>query len=186
MWIALTLILVVTILHYFLGAKLFMLPKNPEYYRNVKNINTIHKPEIAPDPQYILLLTLVAGIAMGLFIALVDRYHLGDWYNVIFILLITCLYGVEISRRIRLTDNSLVLEKALSKTKEIPLDDIEGMYLYSYGKKFMKRHSFTTKLVVATDKEKIKFTISSLNNKAILNMMKNNFGIENYKMYIVK
>lgn len=184
MWIVFLLILVVTILQYFLGAKLYMLPKNEGYYHNVKNINTIHNPEIAPEPRYILLLTVIAGSAIGLFAALVERYHYNTWYTFLFIVLVTCLYGIEISRRIRLTDHTLVLERAFAKTKEIPFDEIQGMYIYSYEKRFMKGHAFTTKLVVVTAKEKIKFTISSLNHKAVLHMMKDNFGVEEYKMFI--
>jgi hypothetical protein len=64
---------------------------------------------------------------------------------------------------------------------------ITGMYIYSYNKKFLKNHAYTTKLVVVEDSgKKHKFSLSSLDNKAVLNLMKDTFGVTNNKMYIAK
>ena len=61
------------------------------------------------------------------------------------------------------------------------------MYLYSWNKKFLKKHALTTKLVITTNSDKkYKFVISSLDNKAVLNLLKENFGVINNKMYIGK
>ena len=54
-------------------------------------------------------------------------------------------------------------------------------------KRFLKNHAHTTKLVVSTRTDKTyKFVLSSLNYKAVLNMMKENFGITDYKIYMTK
>ena len=186
MLIVLIISIIVIVTNYILGAKLFEWPRNKEYYNNVKNINTIRKPEIAPEPQYVLLLTVFTGILIGIFITFTELTYNSGWYSTIFSIIIIFLYYIEISRRITLTDNSLIFSKAFSKTKVIDIDDIRGAYIYSYNKKFMKGHAFTTKLVIVTTKEKTKFTISSLNNQAILNLIKNNFGVTDYKIYIAK
>jgi hypothetical protein len=47
------------------------------------------------------------------------------------------------------------------------------MYIYSYTKKFLKKRALTTKLIVVTKTDKFyKFVLSSLDNKAVLNMIK--------------
>lgn len=184
MWLVLVLIVILIVLNYFFGARLYTWPQNKEYYKNVKIINTQRTPEIAPDPIYVLALSLAVGASIGLFCALVEFTNQSIWYSVIFSGIIFVLYWIEISRRIKVTDNTLVLSKAFSKTREIPLDEITGIYIYSYNKKFMKGHAFTTKLVLITKNEKMKFTMSSLNNKAVLNMIKNNFGVTDYKIFV--
>ena len=184
MWLVLVLVVILIMLNYFLGAKLYTWPQNKEYYKNVRMINTQRTPEIAPDPTYVLTLTLAVGVSIGLFGALVKLTSQSLWYSIIFSVMLFVLYWIDISRRVKVDENALILSKAFSKTKEISLDEITGIYIYSYNKKFMKNHAFTTKLVVITKNEKTKFTISSLNNKAVLNMIKNNFGVTDYKIFI--
>ena len=70
---------------------------------------------------------------------------------------------------------------------ELDATKIRGMYIYSYNKKFLKSHAYTTKLVITdTDNHITKYTLSSLDNKAVLNMMKESFGVNSYKMFISK
>lgn len=184
MIVVLVLIATIIFLNYFLGYKLYKEPKKDEFFHNVKNINTIKMPEIAPDPQYILLITILSGVLIGLFISFTEKINQSSFYSFVFTITIGILYLIEISRRVRLTDESLSLSRLFAKTKEIPLNDINGMYIFSPNKKFMNGHSFTTKLVVCTHNNNIRFTISSLNKKAIINMMKNNFGISDYKIFV--
>lgn len=101
-------------------------------------------------------------------------------------LLLFVLYLIEISRKILLTSDSLEFERMFFRTKKIPLDKIDGMYIYSYNKKFLNKNAFTTKLVVVNGNNKYKFTLSGISPKVVLNMMKDNFGISDYKMYIKK
>ncbi|MBQ9267798.1 MAG: hypothetical protein IJ217_05960 [Clostridia bacterium] len=184
MWVVLGITVGVIFVNYFLGAKLYQRPRNDAYRHNVGNINTIKMPEIAPDPQYILLLTFFTGILIGLFIALVNKSGNSYLYSVVFSVIIGVLYWIEISRRVKITEYSLVLSKALAKSIEIPLNEILGIYIYSPHKKFMDGHMLTTKLVVVTRDKETKFTISSLNKKAVLNIIKNNFGVTDYKIFI--
>ena len=49
----------------------------------------------------------------------------------------------------------------------------------------MNNHAYTVKLVVAqTSKKLTKFALSSIDNRAIMNMIKDNFGVKKNKMYI--
>ena len=49
----------------------------------------------------------------------------------------------------------------------------------------MNNHAYTVKLVVAqTSKKPTKFALSSIDNRAIMNMIKDNFGVKKNKMYI--
>ena len=182
--IALLLAAVALAVNYFLSYKLYKEPENKSYFNNVKNVNTIKMPEIAPGPKYILYVTLLCGIAMGLFLSLVDLTNEKGIYGFIFVVMVSVIYIIEISRRIKITENSLALSRAFAKTKEIPLEEIKGIYIYSFFKRFMKKHALTTKLVVVTKDKKIKFTISSLSKPAVLNIIKNNFGVTDNKIYV--
>ena len=86
-----------------------------------------------------------------------------------------------------LKEDKLILSKAFSKKVELYGNQIKGIYIYSFNKKFLKKRALTTKLVVVTKTDKFyKFTLSSIDNKAVLNMIKENFGVTEYKMYIGK
>ena len=102
------------------------------------------------------------------------------------VIVLFVLYLVEITRKIVLTDENLVFERMFFKTKKISLDKIDGMYVYSFNKRFMNKNAFTTKLVVATGNSKYKFTLSGIDTRAVLNMMKENFGVNENKMFIAQ
>ena len=102
------------------------------------------------------------------------------------VLVLFILYLVEITRKIVLTEENLTFERMFFRTKRIPLDQIDGLYVYSFNKKFLNKNAFTTKLVVATGNTKYKFTLSGIDTRAVLNMMKENFGINENKMYIAQ
>lgn len=105
------------------------------------------------------------------------------WGTVIVLL---ALYLIEITRKIAITDEYLEFERIFFITKKIPLDQIDGMYIYSFNKRFLNKNAFTTKLVVANGQSRYKFTISGIDTRAVLNMMKENFGINENKMYIAR
>ena len=184
MLIVIILAIVIVFINYFLGYKLYKEPNNKAYFNNVKNINTIKMPEVAPGPKYVLSITLLCGISLGMFIALSNKIGGKIIYNYAFVFLIGIIYIIEISRRIKITENALVLSSAFTKAKEIPLEEISGIYIYSFSKRFMKKHALTTKLIVVTKDKKIKFTISSLSKPAILNIIKNNFGVTDNKIFV--
>ena len=94
---------------------------------------------------------------------------------------------MEITKRISIREGVITLSGFLLKTKQIDISRITGMYIYSYNRKFMKGHAYTVKLVIVDDSGKrTKYTLSSIDNRAVTNMMKENFGIEKNKMYIAK
>lgn len=101
-------------------------------------------------------------------------------------LLIIC-YVIEISRSINIENNKIILKKAFAKKIELYGTSVKGMYIYSYNKNFLKKHALTTKLIITTnDNMKYKFVLGSLNYKAVLNLMKECFGITEYKIYLEK
>ena len=142
---------------------------------------------IQADPNYIVKISVLTGIVIGLYMAYAALYD-ASWIVIFGMsLILLVIYLMELTRTITLTDNALVFSRFLSHKKEIDLADIAGMYIYSFNKKFLSQHAYTTKLVVTKkDGKKIKFTLSSLDNRAVLNMMKENFGINNCKMYVAK
>lgn len=184
MWIVLTIIAIVIILNYYLGIKLFAYPQNENFYENVENITIEREKELAPSPKYIIPITILSGILIGIFHMLTALMKENHIYSIIFSIIILTFYTIEISRRITLDEKYLTLSKFFSPTIKIPLSTISGIYIYSYNKKFSNKHAFTTKLVVITPQKKYKFTISSLESKAVLSMIKNNFGVTKNKMYI--
>lgn len=172
--------------NYFLGAKLYMLPKNDAYFNNVNEININNFKDIMPSPKYVITITILNAILIGLFYALCETAKVSGWIPTVYALVLLFLYLIEISRSISINENTIILSRLFRKDITIPIATIDGMYIYSYNKKFLKKHALTTKLVVVARNKKYKFTISSLENRAILNMMKNNFGITEHKMFIAK
>lgn len=189
MWM-ISLILIVTLVlivaNYYLGAKLYMVPQNPNYFSNVKEININNLKDINPAPKYVLTITLLNALLIGMFYAVCDISGTNGWIPLTYATVIVLLYVIELSRSISINDNTLILSRFLKRDIIIPLATIEGMYIYSFNKRFLKKHALTTKLVVTASGKRYKFTISSLENKAILNMMKNSFGITENKMFIAK
>ncbi len=177
---------ILTAVNYYLGARLYMLPKNTAYYNNVKEINISNFKDIIPSPKYVITITILSAIVIGAFFAICSAKQVSFWIPTIYALVLLVLYIIEISRSISLNENTIILSRFFRKDIIIPIVTISGMYIYSYNKRFMKKHALTTKLVVVAGNKKYKYTISSLENKAILNMMKNSFGITENKMFIAK
>ena len=178
--------LAIVIVNCFLGMKLYMEPKNSSYYRNVTEVNIDRDKDIRPSPKYVITLTLINGIVIGIFYALCSIYAMPALIPFIYASILIVLYVIELSRSISINENTIILSRMFMQDIAIPLAIIEGMYIYSYNKKFLKKHALTTKLVISASGKLYKYTISSLENKVILNMMKNNFGVSEYKMFIAK
>lgn len=186
MYIVTTIIFVLIFLNYFLGFKLYKEPKNEGYFHNVKQCNITHQKDIMTSPKYVLAISVGLGIFLGVYILLGSvsgTNALVIWGTTLVLFL---LYLVEITRKIVLTEENISFERAFFRTKRIPLQQIDGMYVYSFNKRFLNKNAFTTKLVVATGNTKYKFTLSGIDTRAVLNMMKENFGISENKMYIAQ
>lgn len=186
MYIVTSIIILLIFLNYFLGYKLYNEPKNEGYFSNVKNYNVINRRDIMASPKYVFIISSMLGIFLGIYIVLgkitsTNSYLIGGTTIFLFV-----LYLVDITRKILLTEDGLEFERMFFRTKKIPLDRIDGMYIYSYNKKFLNKNAFTTKLVVVNGNNRYKFTLSGISPKAVLNMMKDNFGISDFKMYISK
>lgn len=177
---------ILVVVNYYLGAKLYMLPKNDAYFNNVKEINVNNFKDITPSPKYVVKITILNAIVIGAFFAICIIKQVNGWLPVIYSLVILGLYVIELSRSISVNENTIILSRLFRKDIVIPIVTISGIYIYSYNKKFLKKHAFTTKLVITASNKIYKYTISSLENKAILNMMKSSFGITEHKMFIAK
>lgn len=187
MYVVSVVIILLIFLNYFLGYKLYSKPKNEAYFNNVKRLDFDKERYIAPNPKYVVTISILIGIAIGLYIALVSYFKINKWFAMIIIVAIFIFYLIEITRKITIKDEKLILSKAFSKKVELYGNQIKGIYIYSFNKKFLKKRALTTKLIVVTKTDKFyKFTLSSIDNKAVLNMIKENFGVTDYKMYIGK
>ena len=174
------------IINYYLGISLYKEPKNDGYFSNVSNYNIINRREIMASPRYVTLLSILLGIFLGVYMFLCQLQEINSLVMWGTMGVLVVLYLVEITRKVSITEDSLQFERIFTPTKKIPLNNIDGMFVYSYNKKFLNKRAFTTKLVVTHGDEKFKFTLSSIDVKAIINMMKDNFGVEEYKMYVHK
>ena len=172
MYVVTALIYILILITYVLANKLYKEPKNSVYYSNVGHYNVIKKREIMASPKYVTTISILLGIFIGIYVVLAKvtsfNYYI-EWGTIIILM---ALYLVEITRKISITDENIELEKLFAPTKKIPLGNVDGMYIYSFNKKFLNKRAFTTKLVIASGEEKYKFTISSIDVKAIMNMMK--------------
>ena len=186
MYIVTVAIFVGILINYLLGFKLYSEPKNEEYFSNVNHYNTINKRELMASPKYVVELSILIGIFIGLYSFLSDLQLINWWLKWFTILVIAVLYLKEITQKISVTEDELVYEKLFSPTKRIQLNSIDGMYIYSFNKRFLNKRALTTKLIVCSGKKKHKLLISAMDVRAILNMMKENFGINEHKMFIDK
>lgn len=184
MYIVTAILFILFVLNYTLGKVLYSEPTSMSYSSNVKQYNTIGNKNIMASPKYVTVLSAFLGIFLGVYCCLgkiLETNALVMWGMVLLLLI---AYLIEITRKITLTDDSLEFERMFCPTKKIPLNKIDGMYIYSYNKKFLNKRALTTKLVVCIGNEKYKFTISSLDVKAVLAMMKDNFGITENKIFV--
>lgn len=187
MYIVSGLIILFIIINFFLEYKLYSEPQNATYFNNVNEYNLERDKYISPRPLYVLLISVLTGITTGLYLAFSKYFEINEWIVFLVTFLIFVSYFIEITRNISIVGGKLTLSKAFAKKIVIDATSIKGMYLYSWNKKFLKKHALTTKVVVATNSnKKYKFTVSSLDSKAILNLMKESFGINNNKMFIGK
>ena len=184
MYIVTAILLILFILNYALGKVLYYEPSNLGYSSNVRNYNIINNRNIMASPKYVIVLSALLGIFLGVYCKLGQVLETNGFVIWGMVLLLLIAYLIEITRKITITDENLELEKMFCTTKKIPLNTIDGIYIYSYNKKFLNKRELTTKLVVCKKKEKYKFTISSLDVKAVLSMMKDNFGITENKIFI--
>ena len=178
------LIIALALTNFILGIKLYEKPKENGYFTNVGKIDFIHDKYIMAEPKYVVTISVITGILIGLYLAYITSLQMSGILFVLTTLLLFYIYLVEITKRITFKEGKLTLSQIFYE-EEIEAPKIKGMYIYSYNKKFLKSHTYTTKLVITTTDDKtIKFTISSLDNRAVLNMMKETFGINSYKMFI--
>lgn len=186
MYVVTFLVFVGIFVNYFLGYKLYKEPSNKSYFSNVNHYNTINKKDIMASPKYIGFLSIMLGLFLGMYLVLCGLVQMNPILKWITIFVLFILYLIEISRKITLDNEVLKLEKLFSPTQKIDLNSIDGMYVYSYNKRFLNKRAFTTKLIVVSGSKKYKFTLSSIDVKAVINMMKDNFGITENKIFVAK
>lgn len=182
---AITYILIIT--NWILGERLYKEPNNRAFFNNVTTMNLAKERYITANPKYILRLSICTGIFMGFYLGLANLEGIESFVTVPTLVTLFGVYLMELTRTISLKEGKLKFSRFLYIPKEFDVMRITGMYIYSYNKKFLKNHAYTTKLVIVEDNgKKHKFSLSSLDNKAVLNLMKDTFGVTNNKMYIAK
>ena len=178
------LIIALALINFILGIKLYEKPKENGYFTNVGNIDYIHERHLTADPKYVVTISVITGILLGLYLSYLTAVGA---YGILFLitgLIVFYMYLCEVTKRISFKEGKLLLSQVFYD-EEIEASRIRGMYIYSYNKKFLKSHAYTTKLVITDSNDKtIKFTISSFDNRAVLNLMKETFGVNSYKMFI--
>ena len=180
-------IVILVALNFFLGEKLYSVPKDTRDFNNVEKYDCLKNREITPDPKYVVTISISTGVLLGLYLGLSAICGVNGIVVTLATALICVCYLMEITKRISIREGVITLSGFLLKTKQIDISRITGMYIYSYNRKFMKGHAYTVKLVIVDDSGKrTKYTLSSIDNRAVMNMMKENFGIEKNKMYIAK
>lgn len=184
MYVVTALIFVGIIINYALGKILYREPKNKNYFSNVNHYNTINQKVLMASPKYVTVLSILLGISIGVYVFFCKLCEINVVFMWVTVITLSILYLIEISRKISVTEDNLEFEKMFLPTKKIQLNTISGMYIYSFKKKFLNKRALTTKLVVATEKGNYKFTLSSIDVKPVLNMLKENFGITENKMYV--
>ncbi len=179
-------IIVLALTNFILGIKLYEKPKEEGYFTNVGRFDLTRERNILAAPKHVAFLSIITGVLIGLYLAFAIASKISRLVYWSTIILLFFMYVKEIKRRITLKDGKLILTHLFTET-ELDATKIRGMYIYSYNKKFLKSHAYTTKLVITdTDNHITKYTLSSLDNKAVLNMMKESFGVNSYKMFISK
>lgn len=180
-------IIVLIFINYFFSIKLYSIPQNKAFFNNINVLNFEKERYITPSPKYVALISIFTGTVIGMYLAIVNMLKTNKLIAIFVITTIFICYLIEITRKIIIKDDKLILTKVFFIRKEFYVNQINGIYIYSYNKKFLKKRALTTKLVVVSKTDKFyKFTLSSLDNKAVLNMIKENFGVSDYKMYIDK
>lgn len=180
-------VIISIVLNWFLGEKLYEMPRDKGFFDNVTSVNLSKERNIAADPRYVVKISVLTGIFLGLYLAYASVEKIGGLLVTFVTLAIFVCYLIELTRKITIKDGKLILSKFLSSSKEIEPHKIKGIYIYSYNKKFLKQHAYTTKLVIVMyDDKMIKFSLSSLDNKSVLNMIKEVFGVTRNKMFISK
>ncbi|MBQ6860316.1 MAG: hypothetical protein IJO08_01560 [Clostridia bacterium] len=178
-------IFIVAIINLVLGERLYKLPNDKAFFNNVNSVNLEKEKYIAANPRHVVALSVLTGALVGLYLGLARVNEVNASIITVAILFILVIYFMELTRTITLKEGKLTFSRFLYKTRTFDATKITGIYIYSYNKKFLKKHAYTTKLVVVEDNgKKFKFSLSSLDNKSVLNMMKDSFGVVNNKMYI--
>lgn len=180
-------VFLVVLIYIILEKALYKEPKDQGYFSNVESVDFFKSKMIAADPKYVLILSIFTGILIGIITGMVSLIVARSYLVTLSTIVILIAYMKEITRTIHIEEGKLILSDFLMKRKEFTPNQIVGMYIYSYNKKFLKHNAYTTKLVITERSGKrTKFILSSLDVKAVQNMMKDNFGIRNYKIFIQK
>ena len=173
------------LLNYILAIVLYKEPKNSAYFHNVTEYHLPKSKHLTAQPRYVVKISILIGIAVGLYMAFAGLYEIHWLFVSVMVLIFLLLYLMELTKSITLEDGILTYSSFPTAKKKVEVEDICGMYIYSFNKKFLKQHAYTTKLVISLKNgEKIIFPLSSLDNRSVLNMMKDNFGVTSNKMYI--
>ena len=187
MYVVSVLVVFCVILNFVLGEVLYKRPDNKEFYRNVQKTPARKDMYILPEPKYVFKVSVLVGITIGLYMGAAYSFGINKALIWLVSTFVFVAFLFEVTRKITINEGNIIFSRFFGKKKQIKNDEINGIYIYSYNKKFLKTHALTTKLVVVMkDDKEYKYTLASLINKQVLNMIKDVFGVESHKMFIAK
>ena len=110
-------ILIAIGINWFLGEKLYEIPKDKGFFDNVTAVNLSKERNITADPRYVVTISVVTGIVLGLYLAYTSVEGASGWVVSIMAVLIFVCYLIELTRKITLKYGKLILSKFLSFSK---------------------------------------------------------------------
>ena len=155
MYIVSALIVLFTLLNWVFSIVLYKLPEDQGYFHNVNQVHIEKNRYILPEPRYAVVSSIMSGCMIGLYMALAKYYLVNSKVITGIAVLLFMCYLVEMTRKIVLDEENLTSYRFFFIRKRIPVSSIQGMYIYSYNKKWLKQHALTSKLVVVTKGENV-------------------------------
>ena len=111
-------IFILMALNFFLGERLYKIPKDTNYFNNVEEYNISSNKEITADPKYVLTISILTGILLGSYLGLATVCNVHNIVVTLGTVAICCCYLAEITRRVAIRDGVLVLSRFLMPKKE--------------------------------------------------------------------
>ena len=99
MYIVSVLMIVLVISNFVFSKILYKEPQSDEFFSNVKNISIPKEKYILPDPKFVLGISVLTGIAVGLYVALCKFSQIEFWMTWITILFVAFFYFYDMENK---------------------------------------------------------------------------------------
>ena len=109
------------ILNMILGKTLYKEPKNEDFFHNVRKISVPKERYIFPEPKYVLGVSVITGLAIGMYIGLCKLAEIASPISIIVTILVAIAYLLEIAKGISLTENRFNASSFFFRSEEFCL-----------------------------------------------------------------